>query len=187
MNVSVCDVGRIAKKFEETAALSSRPITENIMPLSEALTKEKIASIKAKRKAQNRKQVTSGLDIMDDEMMQQSDKSGMDVTMAGEGVMAKKSSLISSAYDSFLSSVSMVSTADETDAIMREILQRESICRTRFTVLQSTGKQFEKDINAFLQLIKAKEDGSLGPNSSDLVNFGFMKRFEAERIEKKRI
>lgn len=51
---------------------------------------------------------------------------------------------------------------------MREISKRESICKNRFSVLQSTGKQFEKDINAFLQLIKAKEDGMAEANGSGL-------------------
>ena len=40
---------------------------------------------------------------------------------------------------------------------MREIMQREIVCRNRFSVLQSTGKNFEKEINAFLQIFKAKE------------------------------
>lgn len=57
---------------------------------------------------------------------------------------------------------------------MREIAQRERTCRTRYTVLQSTGKQFDKDIYAFLQSIKAKEEGSdlntSGLNSSQLNN-----------------
>ena len=57
--------------------------------------------------------------------------------------------------------------ADDSDAIMREITQRERTCRTRFTVLQSTGKQFDKDITAFLQSIKAREEGA---DSSALNN-----------------
>ncbi len=59
----------------------------------------------------------------------------------------------------FVSGIGSVGT-DDSDTIMREIVQRERTCRTRFTVLQSTGKQFDKDISAFLQSIKAKEEGS---------------------------
>ena len=60
---------RITKKFEENAAQSTRAITQNIMPLSEQLTLEKIASIKAKKKALQRKQVSSGVDHMDEDML----------------------------------------------------------------------------------------------------------------------
>ena len=48
----------------------------------------------------------------------------------------------------------LASGNDESNAVMRELVQRETVCRTRISVLQSTGKQFEKDINAFLQLMK---------------------------------
>ena len=59
---------------------------------------------------------------------------------------------------------------DECNAVMGEIAQRETVCRTRVSVLQSTGKQFEKDINAFLQLMKAKEDGVTGDLSQMNLN-----------------
>ncbi len=48
-------IGRLAKKFDDQ--LSSRPITDNIMPLSDQLSIEKIVSIKLKKKAQQRTKV----------------------------------------------------------------------------------------------------------------------------------
>lgn len=177
-------IDHITKKFDVNAAQSSRPITENIMPLSEALTKEKIASIKAKKKAQQRKQVSSGVDI-DDDILNSSGTSSQNQSSASASMQSSSRDLNRSSqqsnkltYDTFLNastSLPSVSSAygvtsgiDDSDAIMREILQRESICRNRFSVLQSTGKQFEKDINAFLQLIKAKEDGGSNVAPSEL-------------------
>lgn len=48
-------IGRLAKKFDDQQ--SSRPITDNIMPLSDQLSIEKIVSIKLKKKAQQRTKV----------------------------------------------------------------------------------------------------------------------------------
>jgi parafibromin len=59
-----------------------------------------------------------------------------------------------------------ITGTDDSDTIMREIMQRERTCRTRFTVLQSTGKQFDRDITAFLVAIKSKEEGSDMNNST---------------------
>jgi parafibromin len=137
-------IGRITKKFDETAAQSQRPITENITQLSDKLTMEKIAAIKAKKKAQQRKQVAAGVDI-DDELM-------MHAVSASTVVHAQLSSEQSALND----------------AIMKEIQKRECVAKNRFSVLQSNGKQFEKDINAFLQLIKAKEEGGVLDSTQDL-------------------
>lgn len=49
-------MGRLAKKFDDQQ--SSRPITDNIQPLSDQLSIEKIVSIKLKKKAQQRTKVT---------------------------------------------------------------------------------------------------------------------------------
>ena len=57
-------IGRLAKKFDDQQ--SSRPITDNIMPLSDQLSIEKIVSIKLKKKAQQRTKVSSGVEIDDD-------------------------------------------------------------------------------------------------------------------------
>ena len=157
-------IGRLAKKFDETALQSSRPITENIMPLSEKLTIEKITEIKLKKKVQQRTRV--GVDIDDD----------LPITGTSSS-QSKKIDSRSKLFDSvggssFTTGIGMTG-ADDGDATMREIVQRERVCRTRFTVLQSTGKHFDKDISAFLQAIKAKEEGaeanssqiSLGPSN----------------------
>lgn len=136
-------IDRLTKKFDETAAQSQRPITENIQQLSEQLTKEKIAAIKAKKKAQQRKQVN--VDI-DDEIGASSSLIGGTMSAFGTG----------SAATGVLTSEQIATN----DAIMRAMLRNEIVGKTRFTVLQSSGKQFEKDINAFLQQIKAKEDGA---------------------------
>jgi parafibromin len=142
-------IGRLTKKFDESAEQSTRPITENIMPLSEQLTKEKIAAIKAKKKAQQRKQV--GVELDDDLLTNISKNKDQD-------------NLVMKADYSQID-------RDDNDAIMKEISQRESVTRTRFTVLQSTGKQFEKDINAFFQLIKAKEDSQNELSSTQSLQF----------------
>lgn len=153
-------IGRISKKFDDTAAQSQRPITENITELSEQLTKEKIAAIKAKKKAQQRKQVSSGVEL-DDELLTTTGQS------SGQGRQAaqrdeRHSNTDSSSAIGFITG--LAGTGDESDAIMREIFKREAVCKNRFSVLQSGGKQFEKDINAFLQLIKAKEEGAAEAN-----------------------
>ena len=153
----------ITKKFDETAALSSRPITENIMPLSKELTTEKIASIKAKKKAQQRNQVTSGVDLEDDLLGTAGQMSSSISARTAQDEHNRNAlnldftNLAAATTTGFMSSIG----GDDSDAIMREIMQRECGCRNRFSVLQSPAKQFEKDINAFLQSIKAKEDGGV--------------------------
>ncbi|CAF0724683.1 unnamed protein product [Brachionus calyciflorus] len=142
-------IGRISKKFDSSQ--SQRPITENITDLSEQLTKEKIAAIKAKKKAQQRKQVSSGVELEDE-------------------LLKSDRGLMGSFGGSSIGYISGLGTGDESEAIMKEIQKREAVSKDRFSVLQSNGKQFEKDINAFLQLIKAKEEsidnGAAGSQAS---------------------
>jgi len=161
-------IRNITKKFDETAALSSRPITENIMPLSKELTTEKIASIKAKKKAQQRNQVATGVDLEDDLL-------GSSAQISSRATQDEHNRAKLNLDYTNLSAASttgfMSGGGDDSDSVMREIVQRECGCRNRFTVLQSPAKQFEKDINAFLQSIKAKEDGA---NDSSLNNSQMM-------------
>lgn len=151
-------IGRLAKKFEDQQA--SRPITDNIMPLSEQLSIEKIVAIKSKKKAQQRTKVSTGVEIDDDLL-------GPATTGATQPSTQKKIEESKSKYNfdyttsapGFMSGIGTMGT-DDSDTIMREIMQRERTVRTRFTVQQSTGKQFDKDISAYLQSIKAKEEGA---------------------------
>ena len=50
-----------------------------------------------------------------------------------------------------------------------EILNRERVWRTRTTILQSTGKTFNKTVMATLNSIKAREEGKLGGGSKPMV------------------
>jgi len=170
-------IGRLTKKFDQTQ--SSRPITENIMPLSDQLSVEKIVSIKLKKKAQQRTKVSSEMD--DDPLPSGSGSSSTNAQNLLSSQANKKEDRTSSqskynfdytsaGTSNFMSGIAMVGT-DDSDAIMREITQRERTCRTRFTVLQSTGKQFDKDITAFLQSIKAREEGAdLAASNATLLN-----------------
>ena len=142
---------RLTKKFDE----ASRPITLPSMPLSDQLTIEKIAYIKAKKKVLQRARV--GLDMDDDLPTAGSSSSGpSSQTKKSDSRGSKLMDNLSSS--GFISGIG-TSGADDSDTIMREIVQRERFCRNRFTVLQSAGKQFDKDISAFLQAIKVKEEG----------------------------
>lgn len=161
-------ISRLTQKFDETAAQSSRPITENIMPLSEKLSVEKIVAIKLKKKAQDRTKLSTGVEMDDDLIPGRSGSQNMSTSQSSQSKKEDRSHSSSqskynfdytSGTSSFLSGITMVG-ADDSDAIMREIIQRERVCRTRFSVLQSTGKQFDKDITAFLQSIKAREEGA---------------------------
>ena len=205
-------LGRIAKKFDETAAQSSRPITDNIMPLSDTLTTEKIAMIKAKKKAQQRKQVASGVDDMDVDELSVHPATAAAAASASassqhhhhshhphhstqaskhqpqahhkhlfDGLLGpsqhaaaaagSRSSSTASGFVAGLAATSTTSSAvDENDSVMREIAERECVCRNRVSVLQSTGKNFEKEINAFLQIIKAKEAGAANAMAADAVS-----------------
>jgi len=47
--------------------------------------------------------------------------------------------------------------------VTKDIVSRERQWRTRTTILQSTGKQFAKNIFAILQSVKAREEGKTLP------------------------
>ncbi|KAG7269853.1 hypothetical protein CRUP_032811 [Coryphaenoides rupestris] len=89
--------------------------------LSEAMSVEKIAAIKAKIMAKKRSTIKT--DLYDD-------------------VTLKPRSFV---------------TAE--GAVTRDIVSRERVWRTRTTILQSTGKNFSKNIFAILQSVKAREEG----------------------------
>ncbi|XP_046844194.1 parafibromin-like [Xenia sp. Carnegie-2017] len=97
--------------------------TEQIRSLSDTMSAEKIAAIKAKRLAKKRTTIK-----VDDEL--------------DSGVLERR-----------------VFVDAEVD-VTRDIVSRERLLRTRSSVLQSSGKQFLKNILAILQSVKAQEDGS---------------------------
>jgi hypothetical protein len=126
---------RLQKKFEQT----QRPITENITQLSEQLTLEKIAAIKAKKKAQQRKQVTAGVDDVDDELM---------AGGGGRGVVASAGA--ATVLGGVGGGIGAVNLSNEqirhNEQIMKQIAVCEIVGKDRFNVLQSTGKHFEKGL-----------------------------------------
>jgi parafibromin len=158
-------IDRISKKFDETNEHSSRPITANITALSKELTMEKIASLKAKKQALKRKQISStGDDLISDDIGIELTNNNNSQSMSGVGHHQKDIHYVTPSMSS-----------DESVSIMQEIIQRERVCRNRFSVLQSTGKEFDKDIMAFLQTIKLKEENHLsnvknGNEISTLIN-----------------
>uniref|UniRef100_A0A669DLQ6 Cell division cycle 73, Paf1/RNA polymerase II complex component, homolog (S. cerevisiae) n=1 Tax=Oreochromis niloticus TaxID=8128 RepID=A0A669DLQ6_ORENI len=94
---------------------------EQIRSLSEAMSVEKIAAIKAKIMAKKRSTIKTDLDD--------------DITL-------KQRSFVDAEVD-----------------VTRDIVSRERVWRTRTTILQSTGKNFSKNIFAILQSVKAREEG----------------------------
>ncbi|RMC08389.1 hypothetical protein DUI87_14633 [Hirundo rustica rustica] len=96
--------------------------TEQIRSLSEAMSVEKIAAIKAK-------------------------------------IMAKKRSTIKTDLDDDITALKQRSFVDAEVDVTRDIVSRERVWRTRTTILQSTGKNFAKNIFAILQSVKAREEG----------------------------
>ncbi|XP_067893811.1 parafibromin [Heterodontus francisci] len=96
--------------------------TEQIRSLSEAMSVEKIAAIKAK-------------------------------------IMAKKRSTIKTDLDDDIAALKQRSFVDSEVDVTRDIVSRERVWRTRTTILQSTGKNFSKNIFAILQSVKAREEG----------------------------
>lgn len=96
--------------------------TEQIRSLSEAMSVEKIAAIKAK-------------------------------------IMAKRRSTIKTDLDGDITALKQRSFVDAEVDVTRDIVSRERVWRTRTTILQSTGKNFSKDIFAILQSIKDREEG----------------------------
>jgi parafibromin len=101
---------------------------DNIKSLSETMSVEKIAAIKAKRLAN--KKITIKRTDNDDQM----------------GVGPDLRAILDFDVDS-----------------TKDIISRERQWRTRTTILQSTGKQFSKNILAILQSIKNREEGRSRP------------------------
>ncbi|XP_051984420.1 parafibromin [Xyrauchen texanus] len=95
--------------------------TDQIRSLSEAMSVEKIAAIKAKIMAKKRSTIKTDLDD--------------DITL-------KQRSFVDAEMD-----------------VTRDIVSRERVWRTRTTILQSSGKNFSKNIFAILQSVKAREEG----------------------------
>ena len=163
-------IGRIEKRFAEIQQTRAA-ITTNIVPLSDELSIEKIASIKAKKKAQQRKQVSSGVgDLIDEELVASSQPSSQQAPPLDAHEAQRRHhhhhqqanrGIVTIDYANLGVSESALAS-DESQAVMRELALRECVNRSRTSVLQSTGKQFEKDITAFLQLMKAREDGAVG-------------------------
>lgn len=98
--------------------------TEQIRSLSDAMSVEKIAAIKAKRLAKKRTTIK-----VDDDLE--------------SGVLEHR-----------------VFVDAEVD-VTKDIVSRERPLRTRTSVLQSSGKQFLKNVLAILQSVKAQEEGKV--------------------------
>lgn len=112
------------------------------MPLSEQLTKEKIAALKAKKKAMQRNMVSvSGMDLDDDPLAQATggqiqfgEKSGSGARGAATAA-DRLSTKLSTDYSGFGSSGivgGVLSTSDESDAVIREISKREIVIKNRY-------------------------------------------------------
>uniref|UniRef100_A0A8C9RKN6 Parafibromin n=1 Tax=Scleropages formosus TaxID=113540 RepID=A0A8C9RKN6_SCLFO len=95
--------------------------TDQIRSLSDTMSVEKIAAIKAK-------------------------------------IMAKKRSTIKTDFDDDIA-LKQRSFVDAEVDVTRDIVSRERVWRTRTTILQSSGKNFSKNIFAILQSVKAREEG----------------------------
>nr|CAB3229287.1 parafibromin [Phallusia mammillata] len=117
---------RLATNRSEKTVTTEEIKSTNI---SEAISVEKIAAMKAKFMARKRKMIPE----MDDpgQAFDQSEHAGEDATEDDGGVID----------------------------LTTEILARERNWRTRSTVLQSAGKNFGKNVFALLSSIKAKEEG----------------------------
>uniref|UniRef100_A0A8D1PD96 Parafibromin n=1 Tax=Sus scrofa TaxID=9823 RepID=A0A8D1PD96_PIG len=110
---------QVKRAADEVLAEAKKPRIES---LSEAMSVEKIAAIKAK-------------------------------------IMAKKRSTIKTDLDDDITALKQRSFVDAEVDVTRDIVSRERVWRTRTTILQSTGKNFSKNIFAILQSVKAREEG----------------------------
>uniref|UniRef100_A0A8C2GT43 Ro60, Y RNA binding protein n=1 Tax=Cyprinus carpio TaxID=7962 RepID=A0A8C2GT43_CYPCA len=113
------DKERLAARLE--AHKESIVQTDQIRSLSEAMSVEKIAAIKAKIMAKKRSTIKTDLD---------------------DDITQKQRSFVDAEVD-----------------VTRDIVSRERVWRTRTTILQSSGKNFSKNIFAILQSVKAREEG----------------------------
>ncbi|KAK4019888.1 hypothetical protein OUZ56_001889 [Daphnia magna] len=112
-----------------------------IQSLSEAMSIETIASLKAKRIANKRKTIKGDSEDMGLGL-------GSSLGLAGS------------------SSSELRGMLDYDFDVTKDILNRERQWRNRTSVLQSSGKVFSKNIFAILQSLKAREDGKLRGHSS---------------------
>ncbi|MBN3271451.1 CDC73 protein, partial [Polyodon spathula] len=74
-------------------------------------------------------------------------------------IMAKKRSTIKTDLDDDITALKQRSFVDAEVDTTRDIVSRERVWRTRTTILQSSGKNFAKNIFAILQSVKAREEG----------------------------
>jgi len=116
---------------------------EKIQSLSEAMTIEKIATLKAKRLATKRKTIKS-------------DNEDLGLGL-GSGLAGSSSSELRGMLDF------------DFDAT-KDIINRERQWRNRTTVLQSSGKVFSKNIFALLSSLKAREEGRMRPGHVPAVS-----------------
>ncbi|KAL3276655.1 hypothetical protein HHI36_012025 [Cryptolaemus montrouzieri] len=107
------------------APKESTVTVDNIKSLSEAMSVEKIAAIKAKRLAKKRTTIKGNDDIGQEYDIKEILELDIDIT--------------------------------------KDIISRERQWRTRTTILQSSGKNFAKNILAMLHSIKAREEGRQRP------------------------
>ncbi|KAJ8011225.1 hypothetical protein DPEC_G00055950 [Dallia pectoralis] len=115
-----CSVGT-ASKMNSGLSPDAEWVSHLIRSLSEAMSVEKIAAIKAKIMAKKRSTIKTDLD---------------------EDITLNQRSFVDAEVD-----------------VTRDIVSRERVWRTRTTILQSTGKNFSKNIFAILQSVKAREEG----------------------------
>ncbi|XP_038063550.1 parafibromin-like [Patiria miniata] len=113
---------RLAAKLEPSKE-GAVVTTDQIRSLSDTMSVEKIAAIKAKLRAKKR----TTIKVDDDDL--------------GTGILEQRSFI------------------DAEVDVTRDIMSRERLWRTRSSILQSTGKDFSKNVFAILQSVKAQEDG----------------------------
>ncbi|XP_033119165.1 parafibromin-like [Anneissia japonica] len=116
------DKARLKARLEAHTEGSSTVNTNQIIPLSDGLSVEKIAAIRAKLRAKKRTKIATVKVDEDDDV--------------------QRGSFIDAEVD-----------------VTRDIMSRERLWRTRASILQSTGKDFDKNVFAILQSVKAQEEG----------------------------
>ncbi|XP_071947253.1 parafibromin-like [Antedon mediterranea] len=123
------DKARLLARLEAHNEGSSTVNTNQIIPLSDGLSVEKIAAIRAKLRAKKRTKIATVKMDEEDEV--------------------QRGSFIDAEVD-----------------VTRDIMSRERLWRTRSSILQSTGKDFDKNVFAILQSVKAQEEGKQNGSGS---------------------
>jgi parafibromin len=73
----------------------------------------------------------------------------------------------------------------DNDLVTKDILSRERVWRTRVTILESNGKEFDKNIFAILQSVKLKEEGIGGyPGAYAFYLFCLLSKLKNQEIYK---